>query len=186
MEREILFRAKLKDWKINPEHNRWVEGFYLKRNKTTYCFTEDYEKSPVNTLHFIAEERMNGWELPLHEIDPETLSETTGWNDRHKTRIFENDIVELVSSPKHSNKYLIWWNKEMSLIDAVPLDNISFNGNDYFNGHYPNFHYETFCVMMQDPWGDFSDVKVIGNIIDNPELIELDCNKIRSRINEYR
>ena len=48
------------------------------------------------------------------------------------------------------------------------------------------FRYETFCVMMQDPWGDFSDVKVIGNIIDNPELIELDCNKIRSKINEYR
>ena len=186
MNREILFRAKLKDWKINPEHNRWVEGFYLKRKKTTYCFTEDYEKNPANTLHFIAEERMNGWELPLHEIDPETLSEITGWSDSHKTRIFENDIVELVSSPKHSNKYLIWWNKEMSLIDAVPLDNISFNGNDYFNSHYPNFRYETFCVMMQDPWGDFSDVKVIGNIIDNPELIELDCNKIRSKINEYR
>ena len=186
MEREILFRAKLKDWKINSEHNRWVEGFYLKRKKTTYCFTEDYEKNPVNTLHFIAEERMNGLELPLHEIDPETLSEATGLSDRHKTRIFENDIVEFVSSPKHSNKYLIWWNKEMSLIDAVPLDNISFNGNDYFNSYYPNFRYETFCVMMQDSWGDFSDVKVIGNIIDNPELIELDCNKIRSKINEYR
>ena len=33
MEREILFRAKLKNWKINPEHDRWVEGFYLKRKK---------------------------------------------------------------------------------------------------------------------------------------------------------
>ena len=178
MEREILFRAKLKDWQINPEHNKWVEGFYLKRKATTYCFTEDYEKNPVNTLHFIAEEWTADWGIPndfrLYEIDPETLSEATGWSDRHKTRIFENDIVELVSSPKRSNKYLIWRNKEMSLIDAVPLDNISFNGNDYFNGHYPNFHYETFCVMMQDPWGDFSDVKVIGNIIDNPELIELD------------
>ena len=38
------------------------------------------------------------------------------------------------------------------------------------------FRYETFCVMMQDPWGDFSDVKVIGNIIDNPELIEGETN----------
>ena len=61
MEREILFRAKLKDWKINPEHNRWVEGFYLKRKETTYCFTEDYEKYPVKTLHFIAEECMTDW-----------------------------------------------------------------------------------------------------------------------------
>ena len=180
MNREILFRAKLKDWKINPEHNRWVEGFYLKRKETTYCFTEDYEKYPVKTLHFIAEECMTDWGLPndfrLYEIDPKTLCETIGWSDRHKTKIFENDIVELVSSPKHSNKYLIWWNREMSLIDAIPLDDISFNGNDYWNGHYPNFHYETFCVMLQDPWGDFSDVKVIGNIIDNPELIEEEIN----------
>ena len=176
MNREILFRAKLKDWKTNPEHNRWVEGFYLKRKETTYCFTEDYEKYPVKTLHFIAEECMTDWGLPndfrLYEIDPETLCEIIGWSDRHKTKIFENDIVELVSSPKHSNKYLIWWNREMCLTDAVPLDDISFNGNDYWNGRHPNFHYETFCVMLQDHWGDFSDVKVIGNIIDNPELVK--------------
>ena len=121
---------------------------------------------------------MNGWELPLHEIDPETLCKTIEWNDRHKTRIFENDIVEFVSSPKHSNKYLIWWNREMSLVNAVPLDDISFNGNDYWNGRYSNFHYETFCAMLQDPWGDFSDVKVIGNIIDNPELVNADKNFI--------
>lgn len=59
----------------------------------------------------------------------------------------------------------------MSFTDAVHLDGIDFNGHDYWNGNYPNFHYETFCAMMQDPWGDFSDIKVIGNIFDNPELI---------------
>jgi hypothetical protein len=26
--------------------------------------------------------------------------------------------------------------------------------------------------MMQDPWGDFLDIKVIGNIFDNPELLK--------------
>ena len=177
MNKEVLFRAKLKDWKANPEHNKWVEGFYLKRKETTYCFKEDYEKYPVKTLHFIAKEVMTDWGLPndfrLYEIDPETLCETIGWSDSHKTKIFENDIVEFVSSSKkHSNKYLIWWNREMSLMSAIPLDDISFNGSDYWNGHYPHFHYETFCVMLQDPWGDFSDIKVIGNIIDNPELVK--------------
>ena len=119
---------------------------------------------------------MTDWGLPndfrLYEIDPKTLCETIGWSDRHKTKIFENDIVELVSSPKHSNKYLIWWNREMSLTDAATLDDISLHGNDYWNCRYPNLHYETFCVMLQDHWGDFSDVKVIGNIIDNPELVK--------------
>ena len=32
--------------------------------ETTYCFTEDYEKYPVKTLHFIAEECMTDWGLP--------------------------------------------------------------------------------------------------------------------------
>lgn len=180
MDREILFKAKLKDWKTNPKHNRWVEGFYLKRKETTYCFAEDYEKFPVKTLHFIAEECMTDWGLPndfrLYEIDLDTLCQCTDLNDRHKTKIFENDVIEIVSSPKRSYKYLIWWNREMSLTDAIPLDGIDFNGNDYWNGHYPNFHYETFCTMLQDPWGDFADVRVVGNIIDSPELIKGEVN----------
>ena len=97
MNREILFRAKLKNWKINPEHNRWVEGFYLKRKETTYCFTEDYEKYPIKTLHFIAEECMTDWGLPndfrLYEIDPDTLCQYTGMNDKENHKIWENDCL---------------------------------------------------------------------------------------------
>lgn len=107
-----------------------------------------------------------------YRVEPSTICQYIGMTDRHENKLWENDIVEIVSSPKTSYKYLIWWNKEMSLMDAIPLDGIEFNGADYLNGKYPKFHYETFCTMMQDPWGDFSDIKVIGNIIDNPELID--------------
>ena len=27
--------------------------------------------------------------------------------------------------------------------------------------------------MMQDPYGDFREIKVVGNIVDNPELLEV-------------
>ena len=27
--------------------------------------------------------------------------------------------------------------------------------------------------MMQDPYGDFKEIKVVGNIVDNPELLEV-------------
>ena len=123
---------------------------------------------------------MTDWGLPnelkLYEIDPNTLCVFTGMTDRNKTKIWENDIVEIVSSPKSSHRYLIWWNKEMSCMDAIPLKGIDFNGHDYWNGNYPNFHYETFCTMIQDPWGDFQDIKVIGNIFDNSELIQKEKN----------
>lgn len=33
--------------------------------------------------------------------------------------------------------------------------------------------YWTFCLMMQDPYGDFKEIKIVGNIVDNPELLEV-------------
>ena len=62
--REILFKAKLKDWQTNPKHNKWVEGFYCNKQETTYCFESDYEKFPVKTQHYIIQERMLDWGLP--------------------------------------------------------------------------------------------------------------------------
>ena len=60
----------------------------------------------------------------------------------------------------------------MNMMDAIPLDGIEFNGYDYWNSKYPNFTYFDFCFMMQDHWGDFKEIKVIGNIYDNLELLE--------------
>lgn len=59
----------------------------------------------------------------------------------------------------------------MNLIEAVQLESIYFNGADYSDGN-PQFTYETFCLMLQDPWGDFKDIKVIGNLFDNYDIIK--------------
>lgn len=165
--RQILFRAKLKDWKTNPDRNKWVEGYYCL--KKPYCY--DNRTEPSNVI--ITEFSLTG--IVSYEIDPNTLCEFIGWTDGHKTKIYENDIVEIVSSPKRSYKYLIWWNKEMSLMDAANLDSIYFNDNDYSDGN-PKFHYSDFCLMLQDPYGDFSDIKVIGNLIDNEEIVKEKLN----------
>lgn len=105
-----------------------------------------------------------------YEVEPETVCQSIGMYDRHQTLVFENDIVEFVGGS--TRRYLIWWCRECNMMTAIPLDGIYFNGQDYGNGTYPNFNYSTFCLMMQDPYGDFSDIKVIGNIYDNPELLE--------------
>ena len=148
--REILFKAKRID------NGEWAVGsLFVEGNRTE-----------------IVRGTCNGVGIEGVDVNPETVCQYTGLTDRQGNKLWENDIVEIVSSPKTSYKHLLWWNKEMSLMDAIPLDGIDFNGHDYWNGNYPKFHYETFCTMMQDPWGDFSDIKVIGNIIDNPELVE--------------
>lgn len=108
---EILFKAKLKNWKTNSQQNRWVEGFYLNRKETTYCFKEDYERFPVKTLHFIAVESMTDWGLPnkfdIYEIDPDTLCMFTGQMDINNTKIWENDYVKV-----SDDIYTITWQKD--------------------------------------------------------------------------
>ena len=113
-------------------------------------------------------EKANDWV----QVDPSTVCRCIGSKDRHECLIFENDIVEFDNCVR-SARYLVWWNREMSMMTAVPLDGIYFNGTDYGNVKYPQFNYDTFCLMLQDPWGDFSDIKVIGNIHDSPELMEV-------------
>lgn len=147
--REILFRAKaLCD-------GDWVYGYYV-GPVGMFC---DNEIVNIN-------DTMGG----RVDVSPETVGQFTGLIDRHNQKIFENDIVEFVCG--HTpRRYLVWWCREMSCVEAVPIDGITFNGTDYYNYDYPHFIYSDFCLMMYDPYGDFKDIKVIGNLHDNPELL---------------
>ena len=114
--REIIFRAKRKD------NGEWGEGNYHYR---------EWVGGTRKNIHYIAG-AVDVFHYYQYEIDPTTLSQFIGWKDSHGKRIFENDIVEIVSSPKRSYKYLIWWCREMNTITAIPLDDIHFNGTDYW------------------------------------------------------
>lgn len=161
---EILFRGKRLD------NGEWVEGFYFERKDTNgqiieaVMIEDAYEQIAYGHRYLHSSLCSES-----HRVLPETVGQYTGLNDRHAKRIFENDIVEFCGGKEQ--RYLIWWVREMSMLTAIPVDGISFNGHDYWNGHYPQFEYSTFCLMMQDPWGDFRDICVIGNIHDNPELL---------------
>ena len=109
--------------------------------------------------------------MDVHDVDPDAVCQCTGWCDSNKTPIFEKDVVEFVGANTHRD--LVWYSNEMMMLDAIPLEGIKFNGHDYWNDKYPKHSYPAFCLMMQDPWGDFKEIKVVGNIVDNPELLEV-------------
>ena len=181
--REILFKAKLKDWKTNPQQNKWIEGYYLSRKETTYCFTEDYERNPVKTLHYIAVDSMTDWGLPnefrLYEIDPYTLCEFTSIHDNNNSKIFENDIVK---TKEYSDKPYSKTRKTKRHVGIVEYQIGA--GKVFYNDETEKFdkyrEYEAeWVVNVEDygkyrysDWGDFFDCEVIGNKFDNPELIE--------------
>lgn len=140
MMREILFRAKRID------NGEWVEGYYGIKGKGTdienhYIMVPTFQSSIVNCDYMC-------YFTDVY-IDPETLCQYTGLNDKNGNRIWENDIVKIENS-----------------IDEG-IGNIEFYGGMwYVDGEPINSLYD---IMEYD---DVAEVEVIGNIFDNPELLK--------------
>ena len=147
---------------------KWIYGYYV-------CAPNERND---NIVHLIISQDCTYRDydefrrIGIYEVDPNTVCQCIGWKDSNNTLIFENDIVGFGSPDSYRHKELVWFCKEMNMLTSVPLDGIEFNGYDYYNSKYPNVEYSTLCLMLQDPYGDFSEIKVLGNIIDNPELLE--------------
>ena len=86
--------------------------------------------------------------LKITEIDPETLCQYTGKNDKNGKRIWENDIVRIENSMDEG------------------IGNIEFYGGIwYVDGEPSNSLYD--IVEYDD-----ADIVVIVNIFDNPEMMK--------------
>lgn len=156
--REILFKAK----RIN--NGEWIEGYYYKVPETVHCFKEDYEKNPVTIHHFIIFARTTDWELPMQtyqtEIIPETLCQFTRLCDKNGKKIWENDIVEAWSQGSRAIGQI------KQRIDGLWL-------------LYPAWQNQELWELKPDGNGK-TTVEILGNIFDNPELLQEENNNEQS------
>lgn len=85
------------------------------------------------------------------EIIPDTICQFTGETDKNGKRIWESDVVWLVYDGKEHIYQIVWDNSE--------LDFKATNGEENYGS---NFEYLLCC----------DEIEVIGNIFDNPELLQ--------------
>ena len=143
--REILFRGKRADCE------EWVEGdliqaFYgvLNGNQLTACSIMPHTPTAY-----------------CWRIDPETVGQYTGLSDRNGVRIFEGDIVKGISYSAERIGVIVW------------IDEISSFGVRYFKSQNSTA-WENSSILRCSSMGktDEFTVEIIGNIHDNPELLE--------------
>lgn len=114
--REILFRAKRKNWSDLPKEEWWVEGDVI------------HEPYGVVIQYYVEKRRIKV------VIDPETLCQYTGLPDKNGKRIWENDICEMVYDGEVYIYVIVW--------DADELDFKGTNGKEKYGS---NFEYLGCC-----------------------------------------
>ena len=171
--REILFRgfSKNKNGTEKVFYNgklykgKWVEGCYFMAKDNKY-----------NILHCISE--IKGEQF--FKIIPETVGQYIGLQDKNGNEIFKSDIVRVAGDwvgqvvfdcgawgisilPSIDWDYLESQIKEITGCDNSPCF--------CYNDNFISFWELMWNYNVEDNWCDV--VEVIGNIYDNPELLEV-------------
>ena len=147
--REILFRGKRMD------NGEWAVG-YLYEHEPALVGIASENDVPEPSKWFIARTGFADWNMPrpveFVEIDPSTVGQYTGLKDKNGKRIFEVDILRSC----YDNLY--------PYDESIEVVKWFLNGWHIQQGEYHPDAMDGDGVM---PYSE-----VIGNIHDNPELLE--------------
>lgn len=142
--REILFKAKHKNWRDLPKEEWWVDGYYC-------YFMNEHCILPKNLYTDAA---LFGGQKVFIVIDPETLCQYTGKTDEQGTKIFESDIIGFIDLYSTESGY-----SESSCLGEV-----------IWSKEECCFHVTN--RLFAESWEVLDECKVVGNVFDNPELLE--------------
>lgn len=149
--REILFRGKAYD-------KKWVEGCLIAIPEYNYfCILEDEDKVHPMDYPYL-DETLGTFDGKATPVNPSTICQFTGMTDKNGKRIFENDICKCIEV--HS------WGVEEFVSKMEWIDYGWWF--DTANGYYPLCNFDN----SYDWLSHVAEIEVIGNIFDNPELLE--------------
>ena len=171
--REILFRGK-------TPGGKWVEGIY-----SPYNWDIDLVRENKPQIIILSENKDDIDGLWC-DIIPETVGQYTGHTDKNGTKIFEGDIVKILDFQTGIiiNECATFGVGISPFIDWDYIDSKihTITGCD----NNPHFcQNDNFCSLWELMWNynqegnDCSVVEVIGNIHDNPEMLNAAANERR-------
>ena len=141
--REILFRGK------RLQGGDWVEGYFFKSD-----INKRSRESGKATLIFTPDCDTFITVPECHNsfmVVSDTVGQYTGLNDKNGKRIFEGDVAKVLQGKDKDIAYVGFENGAFMLYPKT--------GNIYER-------------TLWEYWYNDWDVEVIGNITDNPELLE--------------
>lgn len=141
------------------DNGKWVEGHYC----------EYYSGKENVSCISISKETISG--SLCYDVIPETVGQYTGLTGKNGTRVFENDIVTVYYNPKYV---------------GVSKDRV---GNFAVVFHDGCFMKRKITNPMSGDAGLYhfiqsDEFEVIGNIYDNPELLETDIHTTKTAESE--
>lgn len=155
--RDILFRAKRLD------NGKWAESRSLNRS-----VTED----DVSLWYIGAGQPADQWEdehgnmvsiettgeCLFYACDPATIGQYTGLTDKNGKKIFEGDIVNILGNQAVEEWKNVNYNALIAFLDG---------GFCAIDGTVDDHAFRRYALARMD-----FDLEVVGNIHDNPELLE--------------
>lgn len=144
MNREILFRGK------RELDGKWIYGLY----SDDYVYETEFPCiMPLRS----------GNDYEDWSVIRETVGQYTGLTDKNGKKIFEGDIVKGVAYSTDFIGVITW------------IDEIAGFGVRYFNSRRTPTAWENSSIlkMIQQGHKDQFAAEVVGNIHDNPELLEV-------------
>ena len=157
--REILFRGKRKD------NGEWETGSLL------------VERMNTSDQRVMIADKMTGY--PTLAL-PETIGQYTGMTDKNGRKIFEGDIVRLFDISvgeivQECGAFGIGFREPIDY-DYLASEIVSITGCN----NTPEFCYNDYYVSLYELYWNYNEendnisvIEVIGNIHDNPELLEV-------------
>lgn len=157
MEDRYLFKAKTTPKEKGEFNNVWVTGNLIVSNGKYYIH-------PVNNVVNVKNEI--GRIIVMHEVIPDTICQCTGLKDKNGNLIWENDILDGFTYPYMSDGVHNYY-VEVCWCTNVPSFCI-------YTQKYPKSKVSGISAGMTELMEDWNpdDWEVIGNIFDNPELVE--------------